>query len=840
MIRPASRPRLAAPVILSLFALIVLASHASAVIDVPLPLKRVLDTERLIFSAIVDTVAPDKPGVVFKFEEKLKGDSPFERIPVNLSSSDKKAVENNHTKVMLERLAPGRKLIVFASKKGKVYNATGFLEGTWFSMQGAIDADGKTVRWAFQCCEPNLRRTYAGTTAELKKVIQDALAKKADPPELNEKEKPGYGPPVEKKCDIEEISSLPPARGTTQTALFGVIPSIALIGPMALIAALFPGVAASMAVAMKRWRAFLVIASTNSTLAFVYWFLQHQQWLPDTWLAGYKSFTAFLLVLTLVGLIWSGLRYRRLAAEDASLTAIPSRREISILIILTALVGLSVALTRFFGTSWQDTVELPMREFTIIGAGLLVATLYAGFRMATRDSNHAVEESEPALRLSLSGESVGLGILFLGGVVALCLGGNVEHHATAIATQTGDADLAIGPKLADIRVFEIPDAHQVMSNGITIEGEKLFLGAAKVGLSSSYGSVFCIDRNSGMIHWKFDNDEDMNPVFCMPTFHNGKIFVGEGLHKDKACRLFCLDASSGKPSWAKPFETTSHTEGNPRIAHGKVYFTAGDDGLFCADAKTGEKTWQFPGRDQQLHVDGPPAVAGNRVFIGSGLYTLALLAVDAGTGKELWRTPVNLRSFGPPLAIGNRVVYGLGTGNMGADVWKYDEESGKDEEKTAAGAVVCVEADTGKIAWQYDLTRSIHTSLAADAFSVYAASRDGAVHCLDRKTGQLRWKTVVGSTFTSGPAVAASGGMPVAVYAISTEGTMVCLNPQNGKVCWARDLREQTKKQVKEAYTTPTVVMEPTPGGSRRVIYTGAMLENANNGAKSAAVFRFE
>jgi hypothetical protein len=52
--------------------------------------------------------------------------------------------------------------------------------------------------------------------------------------------------------------------------------------------------------------------------------------------------------------------------------------------------------------------------------------------------------------------------------------------------------------------------------------------------------------------------------------------------------------------------------------------------------------------------------------------------------------------------------------------------------------------------------------------------------------------------------------------------------------------REHTKKLVEEVYTTPAVVTEPTPTGSRRVIYTGAMVKNPNNGAKTAAVFRFE
>ena len=827
MRHPAIRPLHAVP---ALLAILLAAVPASAVILKLTPLKDVLEGEQFIFSATIDSIAPEKPGVVLKFEEKLKGDAPFERLAVNLTGDDE-AKKDDHTKKLLERLDKDRKVIVFASKKGKKFNAMAFVEGTWFSLQGTLDDDGKTVRWQFLHCEPYLRRTYAGTTADLKKIIQDGLAKKAEPPGVNEKEKPGLGPPSMKKC-----SSL----STQHSSLFGVMPSLILVGPLAIIAALFPGVAARMAVGMKRWRAFLVVASTNSTLALIYWLLAFKQWLPDTWLAGYKPFTALLLVFNGIGLLWAGLRYRRMGSGNTAFTAIPARNELAILSGLTLLVGLIAASARLFGDSWNETIDLPMREFTLIGFSLLVATLYTAYRMATANSDQTFEGTEPAPRLSLSGESVGLGTLFLCGVVALCIGGNSAQHTIAITSEVGDADDAIGPKLADVRVFEIPDVHQVMSNGISVDGDRIYFGAVKPGFSSSFGSVFCLDRNSGKVHWKFDNDEDMNPVFCTPTVFEGKVYVGEGLHRDKKCRLFCLDALSGKPAWAKPFETSSHTEGNPRIASGKVYFTAGDDGLFCADAKTGEKTWQFPGRDQQLHIDGPPAVSGNRVFIGSGLYTLALLGVDATNGKELWRTPVNLRSFGPPLVLGNRVVYGLGTGNMGADVFKYDEEKGKDEEKTPAGAIVCVDAETGKLAWQYDLTRSVHTSLAADAFSIYAASRDGAVHCLDRKTGKLRWKTGIGATFTSGPAVAASGGMPVAVYAITTDGTMVCLNPQNGKVCWIRDLREHTKRSVEEAYTTPTVVMESTPTGSRRVIYTGAMLKNPNNGAKAAAVFRFE
>jgi len=177
---PACRPLPAAPACLATALLLLTAPAAFAVIQSLLPLKQVIETEQFIFVAAVDSVAPDKPGVVFKAEGKLKGDPPFDRLAVNLTGDDD-AKKGGHTKVMLDRLEPGRKLVVFARKKGKRYDAMAFMEGTWFSMQGVPDDDGKTVRWRFLHCEPYLRRTFKGTTAELRKVVEDGLAKKADP-----------------------------------------------------------------------------------------------------------------------------------------------------------------------------------------------------------------------------------------------------------------------------------------------------------------------------------------------------------------------------------------------------------------------------------------------------------------------------------------------------------------------------------------------------------------------------------------------------------------------------------------------------------------------------------
>lgn len=797
------------------------AAPALAVINKPISLKDDALREEFIFVAAVESVAPDGAAVTFKVEEKLKGNIPVEKMTVVLTNGTEEAQKGKHQQILLDRLEVGRKLVVFSSVRGKRYNAIAFMEGTWFSLQGSVPEEGKApAPWRFLNCEPNLRGTFKGTTAELRQVLVDALAKKADPPAPNFKEPPGYGPPVEKK----------PCGASVGGPLFGVMPSLALIGPMAIIAAMFPGVAARMAVGMRKWRAFLVVASANSTLALVYYFLGFYKLLPDTPALGLTAFTLYLMAITVGGLVWAGQRYRRLAATDPAVTGTPSRVELWALAGLTLFAGLIAASSRFFGP-WSAAVEIPMREFTFIAVGLLAATAYAGYRAVTPAVDYGPDGSPPPLRLSVSGESVGLGALLLCGFTAVLLSvGGGTARTVLTAPDGGEV------KLTDTTVFELAGADQVLS-GITVDGDRLYFGTSTLRLSSQDGSLVCMDRNTGAVHWKFEADDDLRPVFCTPTVADGRVYFGEGLHEHKRCRFFCLD-TQGKPAWAKPIPTGSHTEGTPLVADGKVYFTAGDDGLMCADARTGEKKWEpFGGAAKGLHVDGPPARAGRRLFVGSGLYTKAVLAVDADTGTELWRTPVPYRSFGRPLVIDDRVVFGLGTGNLLKDVETYPEEGDAPAETKPGGAVVCVEAATGQVAWQYDLTRSVHTPLAADGLYVYAASRDGHVHCLNRKNGKLRWKTPVGAVLTAGVAVAADeDGFPVAAYAVSTDGTVACLNPHTGRPYWVRDMQGHTGKVIEDVVSTPAVVAD----GKRRTVYVGATLKDRNNPAKTAAVFRFD
>src|SRR5262249_52290842 len=155
---------------------------------------------QLIFVARVAVLDPDKPSVVLTIDEHLKGKAAFEKLPINLTG-DSEAKKLKHTPQLLKRLAPKLRVILFATKSDKKYTAFAYTNGTWFQLIG--EEEDKSVRWSFTHCEPYLRRTFKGGTADLKQILEEGLSGKKKPPDPDPKEKPGLGP--EAKMEDREL-----------------------------------------------------------------------------------------------------------------------------------------------------------------------------------------------------------------------------------------------------------------------------------------------------------------------------------------------------------------------------------------------------------------------------------------------------------------------------------------------------------------------------------------------------------------------------------------------------------------------------------------------------------
>ncbi len=172
----------------ALLACLILLQSAVAFIQKLFPLQEFIDDSDFLFTATVEKVDADKPSTVLVVVKNLKGEAPFARIPINLTGDKQK-----HTPQLLKRIAPDLPLVVGVKRQpDNKFMMLAYTNGTWFQVLGQTDGD--QTRWAFTHCEIYLRRTFKGTTDELKQTIADVIAGKAKAPPPNPKEPPGFGP----------------------------------------------------------------------------------------------------------------------------------------------------------------------------------------------------------------------------------------------------------------------------------------------------------------------------------------------------------------------------------------------------------------------------------------------------------------------------------------------------------------------------------------------------------------------------------------------------------------------------------------------------------------------
>lgn len=357
--------------------------------------------------------------------------------------------------------------------------------------------------------------------------------------------------------------------------------------------------------------------------------------------------------------------------------------------------------------------------------------------------------------------------------------------------------------------FEQPESGAIVSAPV-VDGEQIYAAVIHDNALAPSGVVYCLDRRRGTLRWQFDDDGAMRQTISTPCLSDGRLYIGEGMHGNDVCKMYCLDAASGRKVWQ--FLTGGHIESSPCVAAGAVFFGSGDDGLYCLDATSGEKRWQFSG---QWHVDVSPAVEEGRVYAGSGvsrLYrTAEIFCLDAASGKPLWRTPAEMPVWGSPVVDGEQVFFGTGTGRL--------TRSAEPPEKPA-GELLCVDAATGRLNWTARFADAVFGQPAVDTERVYLGARDGRCYCLDRRDGRRLWQTDLGSPIVTRPALA-EGRLVV----VASGGRIACLDAGSGQAEWTFDLAGYTQTRP-QLLSSPLIVRESEATGGR-LLYFGSELKNS-------------
>jgi outer membrane protein assembly factor BamB len=765
---------------------------AQAVITLLTPLRAVLQDEQLIFHARIVDLSASLPGMRLTIDRNLKGKPPIDTLSVSLAGDNQGQKERDQ---LLKRLAMDLPLVVFASQSGKGYVAFGYSNGTWFQMIGQGN------QWRFTHCEPYLRRTFKGTTAEICQAVVDGLAGTKAPPDPDPKVQPGLGPEVRTAPTPEKKSD-----GSCRGPFFAVIPTFVVIGPVALLATLFPAVFGGLALFLRRWTVLLAVASLASTLYLLHaWF---NGWLQETWWGTTQGLWTALSLVSVAGAAWSLARHRKAVTQDAPEVKRLRRGDEFVLHLLSCAC---LGLVFYYWAKGDDFRLLWKQALMALAIPVWAGSLYALYLRISGDSRL----KSPIM----SAES-----LMLTAMAVACLGLSATRPFSPMdavpVTDNGNGSPSDEPtaKLLPVKwVFRPKDRGSITSSPL-VDGNFLYIGAAHQRGFSQRGAVYCLDRHTGKEEWVFDGDGEMKPVFSSPCIAEGRLYIGEGFHQDTACKLYCLNAKDGTKLW--DFPTSSHTESSPCVVGGRVFFGAGDDGVYCIDAITGKESWHFRG----LHVDSSPAVVGERVYASSGYGRPEIFCLDAKTGNVLWRNVVNLPAFADPVVDAGHVFFGIGTGDLltSAD--------------SPAGALLCVDANDGNIVWRFNVSDGVHGKPAIDSHRVFFGSRDGNLYCVGGDDGQVQWKQDLGSPAVASPALVRFPQGLSAIYAIAAGGAVCCLHPDSGQRNWTMNIgNSQGNAQL---VSSPTVVTDAIDGRARHRLYFGVWLNDPLG--STAAVYCLE
>jgi outer membrane protein assembly factor BamB len=210
-----------------------------------------------------------------------------------------------------------------------------------------------------------------------------------------------------------------------------------------------------------------------------------------------------------------------------------------------------------------------------------------------------------------------------------------------------------------------------------------------------------------------------------------------------------VDATSGATVWRADVSTTLR----PAAADGHVYVVGGD-ALQALDAATGRALWRVP----LASAVSAPLVARSGWVIAA-LKSGDVLALRGADGTEVWRQTLAAPVTTPPAVNGDRLYL------PGAD-----------------GLVRALAIGSGETLWTQALGGAI-VSIAPLGSRVYIGSSDNYFYCLDDGKGRVRWRWRAGAD-PIGTAIADDER----VYFSSLDTVVRALDRNHGAQRWRQPL----------------------------------------------------
>jgi outer membrane protein assembly factor BamB len=285
--------------------------------------------------------------------------------------------------------------------------------------------------------------------------------------------------------------------------------------------------------------------------------------------------------------------------------------------------------------------------------------------------------------------------------------------------------------------------------------------------------------------WRADvgvGSSDTQRLLAQPVIAGDRVFA-----MDSKSKVSAFKRATGELLWAidskVPDDDDEAFGGGISYANGRLFVTTGFAQIFAVDAETGKELWR---KSVSGPMRAPPAVKADRVFAIT--IDNQLFAFSAKTGENLW-SHAGFSEVAGLLGGASPAVSG------GAVIVPY-----------SSGEVFALSVENGRVIWSDNLTSSRRldalSSLAdirgmpvVDRGLVYAISHSGRMAAIDLRTGGRAWdRNLAGVEM---PWVAGEY-----IYVITTANELLCMTRRGGRIRWISSLPryedpEHKKKPIK-------------------------------------------
>jgi len=233
----------------------------------------------------------------------------------------------------------------------------------------------------------------------------------------------------------------------------------------------------------------------------------------------------------------------------------------------------------------------------------------------------------------------------------------------------------------------------------------------------------------------------------------------------------------GEPAWDAPVQLDALVLMPVAVDERSAYVGDVDGVLTALALDSGEERWTA---DLGTQVSGAVGVEGDRLYVaslGSQGEAGAVVALDAGTGEELWRTTEDAISGNPVSAA---VVTDSGIVLL------------------EAGSVVSLDPEDGGLNWQTEIVNPLRSPpfffqgtatpapVSADG-SVYVVDVTGRVYSLDAETGAIRWDHALNDPSPVSPPVLTDDHVLIP----TDSGTLDAIDRETGHLAWRLDASDR-------------------------------------------------